>query len=124
MSNNPYRPKTQQEVQTVEKRHIYNISAHFDKDVLCIEVFDAIQRTQFRNEFNQSCFPHMNVRNVAKELIDAVNLLCVGKHDNNVSDNESHPINIYEYNHWCYLTVNGTKLPSFALRPFQKSASV
>eukprot|EP00483_Globobulimina_turgida_P005236 UN05246 len=93
------------------------MSAHFENNILLIEVYDSIQGNKYRNEFAQNDFPLYAIYDVAKILVDAINSSKAGRHSHAISVNGFKPISISEYGQWCYLTVNGTQIPSFALRP-------
>ena len=109
--------------------HSYNIQAKLQSGILSIFVHDTMTDSKWRQEFTQISFPGHKLYNVAKslimaiqEMIDNTNYSTKGNNNNNDLDNdtEKKPIAILVYNQWCYLTIHGSNLPSFALRPIIK----
>ncbi len=84
--------------------HMYTMTAHFEMNILIVEVYDSIQGNRFRNEFVQRDFTMYPIFDVAKILVDAINSTQSNK--NTISINGFKPISISEYGKWCYLTVN------------------
>eukprot|EP01084_Bolivina_argentea_P032317 59790_1 len=112
---NKYMPKATDEIRHSTVAHMYTMTAHFEMNILIVEVYDSIQGNRFRNEFVQRDFTMYPIFDVAKILVDGINSTQSNK--NTISINGFKPISISEYGKWCYLTVNGTQIPSFALRP-------
>eukprot|EP00484_Ammonia_sp_Unknown_P001395 CAMPEP_0197021748 /NCGR_PEP_ID=MMETSP1384-20130603/2680_1 /TAXON_ID=29189 /ORGANISM="Ammonia sp." /LENGTH=698 /DNA_ID=CAMNT_0042449653 /DNA_START=74 /DNA_END=2170 /DNA_ORIENTATION=+ len=105
--------------------HSYNISAKLQNGILSIYVHDTITNCKWRQEFTQTCFPANKLYNVAKSLIMAIQeMINSTKHQQNNHHYEHvlKPITILVYNQWCYLTINNSNLPSFALRPIEKES--
>eukprot|EP01084_Bolivina_argentea_P245796 411446_1 len=92
--------------------HSYVMEAHFSNNILSVSVMDTIQKTEFRNEFIQTDFVNDSILKIAVILVDAINSV------NDAETNSNNDLlSVVEYGNWCYVTVNATDIPSFALRP-------
>jgi len=119
---NPYMPKRKEQIEQTTKQHLYTMRAHFEDNLLSVEVHDAMQDRSWRNEFNRQDFPQFDILAIAKILVDAINSMSVDSGKNKIIVDAFEPISILEYGHWAYLTVNGAQIddvqiPTFALRP-------
>ena len=100
--------------------HSYNIQAKLRNGILSIFVHDTQTNCQWRQEFTQISFPSHKLYHVAKALIMAIQTMINSAKNNEVANkNEPKPIAILVYNQWCYLTIQNSQFPSFALRPIQ-----
>lgn len=97
----------------------YVIQAHFKNDLLKIHVYDSSSTNEWRQEFTQTAFKHINISKAAKMLTDSINN--TGKDNNDDGKKKDYKYNykikIFEYNGFCYCTLIDSRLPSFALRP-------
>mmetsp|Transcript_44163 Transcript_44163/g.70766 ORF Transcript_44163/g.70766 Transcript_44163/m.70766 type:complete len:123 (-) Transcript_44163:356-724(-) len=85
----------------------YVITAKFKSGILSIQVVDATTNKKWRSDFTQKSFPLQNIFDIASGLVDAINSIHCQKK----------PLIISQYQRWCYVSVKGANLPTFALRP-------
>ena len=104
----------------------YVIQAHFKNNILAIHVNDCSSTNEWRQEFTQNVFKHIQIYKVSKILIRSIQKTAQikDKDNNNKKKNDSNckKIKIFEYNGLCYVTLIDSGLPSFALRPIDKDA--
>eukprot|EP01083_Nonionella_stella_P274214 930675_1 len=94
---------------TASEPHSYNIQARLRNGVLSIYIHDTMTNLQWRQEFTQISFPGYKLYDIAKSLIKAIKQM--------INNNNNKTIGILVYNQWCYLQINNSNIPSFALRP-------
>jgi len=100
---------------------LYRITADYKDEIITVNINDATTKRSWRSEFSQKNFPKQPIFDIAQTLIEAINSM----NDKNSKKVKNFvPIKISEYYKWCYVTVNGTDLPTFALRPVLKSVNV
>merc|ERR1719242_695011 len=97
------RPMAKREIMHCQNQIKYTIRARYERSILVIRVVHIASKRVFRNEFTQSDFPNKSIYAIAKTLIHGIS--------------KSTPISVHEYGHWCYLSLVGADIPSFALRP-------
>ena len=98
----------------------YVIQAHFKNNILAITVYDSSSSNEWRQEFTQNAFKHVQIYKVAKVLIHSIQQTANnnnGNDDEKKHDEMRKQIKIFEYNNFCYVTLLNSNLPSFALRP-------
>jgi len=100
-------PKGKREIMHSQNQIQYTIRARYERSILVIRVCHMVSRRVFRNEFTQSDFPNKSIYVIAKTLIDGIS--------------KSTPISVHEYGLWCYLSLSGADIPSFALRPVREA---
>jgi len=86
-----------------QNRIQYTIRARYERATLEIAVCHMASGRKFRNEFTASDFPEKSLYGIARTLIHGITA--------------SEPLNVHEYGQWCYLSLSGHDIPSFALRP-------
>ena len=100
---------------------LYRITADFKDHIITVHIHDATTKRTWRSEFSQKNFPKQPIFDIAQTLIEAINSM----NDKNSKKVKNFvPIGISEYYKWCYVTVKGTDLPTFALRPVVKAVNV
>ena len=104
----------------LNSKPLYRITADLKQGIITIRVYDATKKRRWRSEFSQKNFPKQPIFDVASTLMDAINSM---KSKNAKKIENFVPISISEYYKWCYVSVNGTDLPVFALRPVITSKS-
>ena len=102
-----FEPKAKREIMHSLNQIQYTIRARYERSILVIRVCHMTTRKVFRNEFVQSDFPNKSIYAIAKTLIDGIT--------------KSMPISVHEYGQWCYLSLSGADIPSFALRPIKSA---
>merc|ERR550525_1706732 len=96
-------PMAKRDIMHCQNQIKYTIRARYERSILVIRVVHIASKRVFRNEFTQSDFPNKSIYAIAKTLINGIS--------------RSTPISVHEYCHWCYLSLSGADIPSFALRP-------
>ena len=98
----------------LQLKPLYRITADLKQGIITIQVYDAATKRRWRSEFTQKNFPKQPIFDIASQLIDAINSM---NNKNIQKIGNFIPISISEYYKWCYVSVNGSDLPVFALRP-------
>mmetsp|Transcript_9841 Transcript_9841/g.14975 ORF Transcript_9841/g.14975 Transcript_9841/m.14975 type:complete len:118 (-) Transcript_9841:53-406(-) len=109
-NKNQYMPKASEELHDTKKAHTYQVKGSYDnkQGTLLVWIYDNITGGEFEENYTQNHFQNMQIFNVAKVVIDAINDTMKG----------GTPLyTIQEFNGFAYLSVNGAQIPALALPP-------
>merc|ERR1712244_96660 len=95
---NQYHPKSSEELYDQRKAHIYQMKGSFDaeKGVLNVYVYDAMTKNEWEENFTQKNFQNLQLSEVGKATIEAINTTMKG--------GGTPMVTVREWNNFAYIT--------------------